>query len=41
MFDEDLGFLKAAEDFAVKQFVPQLAIEVLAIAVLPGVAGSM
>ena len=25
LFDEDLGFLEAAEDFAIQQLVPQLA----------------
>ena len=36
LLDEDLGFLEAAEDFAIEQLVPQLAVEAFAIAVLPG-----
>ena len=35
LLDEDLGFLEAAEDFAIEQLVPQLAVEAFAIAVLP------
>ena len=38
LLDDDLGFLEAVEDFAVEQFVPQLAVEAFAIAVLPGTA---
>jgi hypothetical protein len=36
LFDEDLGFLEAGEDFAIEQLVPQLAVEAFAIAVFPG-----
>ena len=38
LFDEDLGFLEAAEDFAIEQLVPRLAVEAFAIAVFPGAA---
>jgi len=38
LFDEDLGFLEAAEDFAIEKLVPQLAVEAFAIAILPGAA---
>ena len=38
LLNEYLDFLEAAEDFAVEQFVPQLAVEAFAIAVLPGTA---
>jgi hypothetical protein len=38
-FDQDLGFDKAEEDLAVEQFIAQLAVEALAVAVLPGAAG--
>jgi len=31
LLDEDLGLLQAAEDFAVEQLVPQLAVEAFAI----------
>ena len=36
LLDEDPGFLEAAEDLPVEKFVPQLAVEAFAIAVLPG-----
>ena len=36
LFDDHLGFPEAVEDFAVQQFVPELAVEGLAVAVLPG-----
>lgn len=36
LFDDHLGFLKAVEDLAVQRFVPELAVEGLAVAVLPG-----
>ena len=36
LLDDDLGFPEAVEDFAVQQFVPELAVEGLAVAVLPG-----
>jgi len=36
LLDEDLGFLEAAEDFAIEQFVAQLAVKTFAVAVLPG-----
>ena len=38
LFDEDLGFLEAAEDFASEQLVPQLPVEAFAVAILPGAA---
>ena len=37
--DNDLRLLQAVVDLAVEQLVPELAIEALAIAVLPGVSG--
>jgi hypothetical protein len=36
MFDDRLGLPEAVEDFAVQQFVPEFAVEGLAVAVLPG-----
>jgi hypothetical protein len=33
--DQDLGFGKAVEDFAVKQLIAQAAVERLTIAILP------
>jgi len=39
LLDENPGFLETAEDFAVQQLVPQLAVEAFAIAVLPRAAG--
>ena len=39
LLDDDLGFLEAVEDFPVEQLVAQLAVEALAVAVLPGTAG--
>jgi hypothetical protein len=36
LLNEYLGLLEAAEDFAIQQLVPQLAVEALAIAILPG-----
>ncbi len=36
LLDDDLGFPKAVEDLAVQEFVPELAIEGLAVTVLPG-----
>ncbi len=36
LLDDDLGFPKAVEDLAVQEFVPELAVEGLAVAVLPG-----
>ena len=41
LFDEDLGFLEAAEDFGIEQLVPQLAVEAFAIAVLGWLAGDV
>ena len=38
-FDQDLGFGQAEEDLAVEQLIAQLAVEALAVAVLPGAAG--
>ena len=35
LFDDDLRFLEAIKDFAVQKLVAQLAIEALAISVLP------
>ena len=34
LLDDDLGFPKAVEDLAVQEFVPELAVEGLAVAVL-------
>ena len=39
LFDDDLCFFQAVEDFAVEQFVPELAVEAFAVAILPGTAG--
>jgi hypothetical protein len=36
--DQDLGFGQAEEDLAIEQFVPQLAVEALAVAVFPRAA---
>ena len=36
LFDDDLGFQEAVEDLAVQQFVPELAVAGLSVAVLPG-----
>ena len=36
LLDDDLGFPKAVEDLAVQEFVLELAVEGLAVAVLPG-----
>lgn len=41
VFDHDLGLLECVKDLAVKQFIAQLAVEALAIAVLHGLPGSM
>src|SRR5208283_1939254 len=38
-FDQDLGLGQAEEDLAVEQLIAQLAVEALAVAVLPGAAG--
>jgi len=38
-FDQDLGFGQANEDPAVEQLIAQLAVEALALTVLPGAAG--
>jgi hypothetical protein len=35
-FNDDLGLLHGVEDFAVEQFVAQLAVEALAIVIFPG-----
>ena len=39
LLDQELRFGERGEDFAVQAFIPQLAVEALAIAVLPGAAG--
>ena len=39
MLDDDARLLQGEEDLAVEQFVAQLAIEALAVAILPGAAG--
>jgi hypothetical protein len=39
--DNDRCPLQAVEDLTVEQLIPELAIEALAIAVLPGLPGSM
>ena len=36
LLDDDHGFPKAGEDLAVQQFVPELAVEGLPVAILPG-----
>lgn len=36
LLDDDLGFPEAVKDLAVQKFVPELAVEGLAVAVLPG-----
>jgi len=38
IFDHDLGLLECVEDLAVEQFIAQLAVEALAIAILPRAA---
>lgn len=38
-FDDDLCLGETVEDFAVKQFVPQLRVEALAVTVLPWTSG--
>jgi hypothetical protein len=38
LLDEYLGLLQAVKDFAVEQFVPKLAVEAFARAVLPRAA---
>ena len=35
-FDDCLGLLQAVKDLAIQAFVPELAVEGLAVAVLPG-----
>jgi len=37
--DQHPGFFEAAEDLAVEQLIPELAVEALVLAVLPGAAG--
>ncbi len=41
LLDDDLRLLQAVEDLPVEQFIPEAGIEGLAVAVLPGRAGSM
>jgi hypothetical protein len=36
LFDDHLGFPEAVEDLAIEAFISELAIEGLAVAVLPG-----
>jgi hypothetical protein len=36
LLDDDLGLPKALEDLVVQEFVPELAVEGIALAVLPG-----
>ena len=36
LLDDNLGFPEAVEDLAIQQFVPELAVEGLAVAILPG-----
>ena len=38
VFDHNLGLLQCVEDLAVEQFIAQLAVEALAIAILPRTA---
>jgi hypothetical protein len=40
LLDDDGGLLQAVEDFAVEAFVAELAVEGLAVAILPWAAGS-
>lgn len=35
VFDHDLGLLQCVEDFTIEQLIAQLAVEALAIAILP------
>ena len=35
LLDDDFGLLEAVEDLPVKQFIPELSIETLVVAVLP------
>jgi hypothetical protein len=37
--DDDLCLLQRVEDLAIQKFIPQLRVEALAIAILPGAAG--
>jgi hypothetical protein len=39
LLDQDLGLLQGVKDLEVQEFVPELAVEALAVAVLPGTAG--
>ena len=39
LLDNNLGFLEAVKDLAIQQFVPELAVEGLAVAILPWAAG--
>jgi hypothetical protein len=39
LFDDNLRFLQAVEDFSVQAFIPELTVKTLVIAVLPGTAG--
>ena len=38
LFDQDRGFLQRVENLRIQQFVPKLAVEAFAVAVLPGTA---
>lgn len=38
-FDDDLSLLEGVEDFTIEQFIAQLGVEALSIAILPGAAG--
>lgn len=38
LFDQDFGFLQGVEDLTVEQFIAELAVETLDVAVLPGAA---
>ncbi len=38
-FDQNFSLLERIEDFRVQELVPELAVEALVVAVLPGTAG--
>jgi hypothetical protein len=38
LLDDDSCFLETVEDLAIEQFVAQLAVEALAVTILPGAA---
>jgi hypothetical protein len=36
LLDDDFRFLEAVDDLAIEAFIPELAVEGLAVAILPG-----